>query len=77
MIINSKLHKKFLDKKAEFGHGDRAKETWAFHGSSPDSIKKISQTGFLHPDELKQEVKKKSGKSKKEKPVELLDDGYL
>ena len=46
-----------------------------------DSIQKICATNFLHPDDLKKKAPakgKKGGKHKmKDKPVELLDDGYF
>jgi len=57
-------------------------ELWGFHGTSGDSIQKISASNFLHPDALKQLAAQK-GKKKpvakhkmKEKPPEILDDGY-
>jgi hypothetical protein len=85
VIVNSKLKKNYTTKRMEINskHKEEMKEEWGFHGTSRESINKIAQTGFLHPDELKalqaKNNNKKKGKvtkPKHEKPVELLDDGY-
>ncbi len=58
MVVNSDLRKKFNLKTAEFAQAGFTDTEWAFHGSTRDSIKIISETGFLHPDDLN---KKKAG----------------
>lgn len=52
VIVNSDLRKKFNLKLAEFKQAGYEDVEWGFHGSTRDSIKVISQTGFLHPDNL-------------------------
>lgn len=63
----------------ETKNNEKTKEEWGFHGTTEDSIQKISQGGFLHPATLKQiqNQNKKKKKGGKDKPVELLDDGYF
>lgn len=89
VIVNTKLKKQYNTKKLFYCQrdGEETKEEWGFHGSTKDSILKIALGGFLHPDDLKklkQAVNVNTSKAKpkkkknimKEKPVELLDDGY-
>lgn len=52
VIVNSDLRKKFNQKLTDFTQAGFADVEWGFHGSTRDSIKIISQTGFLHPDKL-------------------------
>ncbi len=85
VVVSTKLKRQYDKRKNEITqkHNEPVKEDWGFHGTSRDSIHNIAQTGFLHPDELKEKsakAKKTKGKSykpKHEKPVELLDDGYF
>eukprot|EP01117_Protostelium_nocturnum_P012116 TRINITY_DN4441_c0_g2_i1.p1 TRINITY_DN4441_c0_g2~~TRINITY_DN4441_c0_g2_i1.p1 ORF type:complete len:465 (+),score=181.39 TRINITY_DN4441_c0_g2_i1:163-1557(+) len=87
VVVNAKQYETYNKKKMELNHknGKDSVEEWGFHGTTQDSILKISQGGFLHPQSLKQmklaaPVKKAPKKGKyaaKAKPVELLDDGYF
>jgi hypothetical protein len=52
VIVNADLRKKYNIKKAEFDLAGFTDVEWAFHGSTRESIKIISETGFLHPDNL-------------------------
>jgi len=88
IVVNTKAKRKYLAKKLaiqqELKHdNNELEEAWGFHGTSAESIQKISASNFLRPDELKQlnaqaqKGKKKPKHNMKEKPVELLDDGYF
>jgi len=89
IVVNTKTKRRYMEKKLEIKqdlHEDELdiEEVWGFHGTSGDSIQKISASNFLHPDALKQlnaqaqKGKKKAAKhNMKAKPVELLDDGYF
>jgi len=65
VIVNTKLHEKYGDIKREFEkNGNPTTEEWGFHGTSKESISKIAETGFLHPDEFKK-MKNNANKQKK------------
>jgi len=84
IVVNSKTKRIYTEKKLaiqEEMKGHDFEEAWGFHGTSSDSIQKICASNFLHPNNLKpaaQKGKKNAAKhNMKEKPVELLDDGYF
>eukprot|EP01118_Nematostelium_gracile_P014107 TRINITY_DN5443_c0_g1_i2.p1 TRINITY_DN5443_c0_g1~~TRINITY_DN5443_c0_g1_i2.p1 ORF type:complete len:289 (+),score=102.83 TRINITY_DN5443_c0_g1_i2:389-1255(+) len=90
VVVNTKTKKKFDEKKMLIQSelkkiGMELEEAWGFHGTSSESIQKICASNFLHPDAIKQmnaanqkgKKKKAANKWMKEKPVELLDDGYF
>jgi len=46
LIVNKKLFDQYIKAKSEMSIKE---EVLGFHGTTPDSIKKISQTNFLMP----------------------------
>eukprot|EP01111_Echinosteliopsis_oligospora_P017019 TRINITY_DN7246_c0_g1_i1.p1 TRINITY_DN7246_c0_g1~~TRINITY_DN7246_c0_g1_i1.p1 ORF type:complete len:527 (-),score=178.37 TRINITY_DN7246_c0_g1_i1:154-1650(-) len=79
VIVNSSLRKKFASRSQEYAQKGYTDMQWAFHGTTSDSIKIISQTGFLHPDDLHDKNKKgPKPKAKAKAPtVKLLDNGFF
>ena len=83
IIVNTKLKARYDQKKAKLMEEGNDKEEWGFHGTSEDTIMKIAQTGFLHPDQIAKinaaATSKKSSKkkSKQPPPIAVLDDGYF